>query len=109
MSFSNPDALFLLLVLPVFVAVGWPRLAYRRLRDVASLIVRLALVTLVILGLAGIQVEREADRLAVVFLVDASDSISPAMQSAALEYVRTATEAMGDRDQAGRMRSSTFP
>jgi uncharacterized membrane protein len=54
----------------------------------------------VILGLSGIQVQREADRLAVVFLVDASDSISPAMQSTALDYVRAAAETMGDRDQA---------
>jgi Ca-activated chloride channel family protein len=100
MSFSNPDALFLLLLLPVFIVVGWPRLAYRRRRDVASLSLRLILVTLVILGLSGIQVEHEADRLAIVFLVDASDSISPAMQSTALEYVRAAAETMGDRDQA---------
>jgi uncharacterized membrane protein len=100
MSFSNPDALLFLFLLPVFIVVGWPRLAYRRRRDVASLIVRLVLVTLLILGLSGIQVQREANKLAVVFLVDASDSISPAMQSTALDYVRTAAETMGDGDQA---------
>jgi len=41
MSFTNPNALFLFLLLPVFVAVGWPRLAYRRRRDAAGLIIRL--------------------------------------------------------------------
>lgn len=100
MSFTNPNALFLLLLLPVFVVVGWPRFAYRRHRDAVSLVVRLVLVTLLILGLAGIQVQRFADKLAVVFLIDVSDSVSPAMQSAAIDYVRTAADTMGEQDQA---------
>jgi uncharacterized membrane protein len=100
MSFTNPNALLLLLLLPVFVFIGWPRLTYRRRRDIASLIVRLLLVTLLIVGLAGVQVQRTADKLAVVFLIDVSDSVSPAMQSAALEYVRIAADTMGDKDQA---------
>ncbi len=100
MSFTNPNALFLLLLLPVLIVVGWPRLAHRRRRDTVSLIVRLLLVTLVIIGLAGIQVQRAADKLAVVFLIDASDSIPPAMQSAAVDYVRDAADVMGDKDQA---------
>ncbi len=100
MSFTNPNALFLLLLLPVLVVIGWPRLTYRRRRDAASLIIRLLLSTLIILGLAGIQVHRKADKLAVVFLVDASDSIPPTVQSAAVDYVRNAAEAMGEKDQA---------
>ena len=100
MSFTNPNALLLLLVLPLLVAVGWPRLAYRRQRDTVSLLLRLLLVVVIVLGLAGIQIERAADKLAVVFLIDESDSISPAMQSAAVEYVRTAADAMHDKDQA---------
>ena len=100
MSFTNPNALFLLLLLPVLAAIGWPRLSYRRRRDAASLIVRLILVTLIILGLAGIQVHRKADKLAVVFLIDASDSIPPNMQSAAVDYVRNAADAMEEKDQA---------
>ncbi|MBN1681912.1 MAG: VWA domain-containing protein [Anaerolineae bacterium] len=100
MSFTNPNALWLLLLLPVFIAVGWPRLAYRRRRDIASLLIRLLLVSIVILGLAGIQIQRTADKLAVVFLIDVSDSIAPAVQSAALDYVRTSVDAMEERDQA---------
>lgn len=100
MSFTNPSALLLLLLLPVFAAVGWPHLSYRRRRDRASLIIRLMLVTLIVLGLAGIQVQRSADKLAVVFLLDGSDSVSPELQSAAVEYVREAAEAMKDIDQA---------
>lgn len=100
MSFTNPNALFLLLLLPVFVAVGWPRLAYRRRRDATSLVIRLVLVVLVILGLSGIQIQRTADKLAVVFLLDGSDSIPPTLQSAAVEYVRQATDLMEESDQA---------
>ena len=100
MSFTNPGAFLLLLLLPVFVVVGWPRLAYRRRRDAISLAIRLALVTLLIIGLAGIQVQRTADKLAVVFLIDVSDSVPPARQSAALEYVRIAADAMREGDQA---------
>jgi uncharacterized membrane protein len=100
MSFTNPNALFLLLLLPVFVAVGWPRLAYRRRRDTLSLLIRLVLVTLIIIGLAGAQVERVANKLAVVFLLDASDSVPASVQSAAADYVRAAAETMSDKDQA---------
>ncbi|MCD4685561.1 MAG: VWA domain-containing protein, partial [Anaerolineae bacterium] len=100
MSFTNPNALLLLLLLLVFAAVGWPRLSYRRRRDGASLIIRLLLVTLIVLGLAGIQIQRSANKLAVVFLLDGSDSVPPDMQSAAVDYVRDAAEAMGEADQA---------
>ncbi|MBN2303989.1 MAG: VWA domain-containing protein [Anaerolineae bacterium] len=100
MSFTNPDAFWLLLLLPVLVFVGWPRLVYRRRRDAASLIIRLILVMLLIIGLAGPQIQRVADKLAVVFLIDASDSISPSLQSAAVDYVRVAADAMEEQDQA---------
>lgn len=100
MSFTNPNALWLLLLMPIFVVVGWPRLTYRRVRDTISLIIRLLIVVLLVLGLAGVQIERAANRLAVVFLIDVSDSVSPEMQSAALDYVRRASDAMGRNDQA---------
>jgi len=101
MSFSNPVALLLLPVLLVALAfIGWPRLAYRRRRDSVSLVIRSVLVTLLVLGLAGIQMTLAADKLAVVFLIDASDSVSPALQSQAVEYVRTAADAMGPQDYA---------
>ncbi len=100
MSFTNPLALLLLLVLPALATVGWPRLAYRRRRDAASLLLRLLIATLLVLALAGAQVHRAADKLAVVFLIDVSDSVPPVQQSAAVEYVRQAAAAMGAKDQA---------
>ncbi|MCC6801112.1 MAG: VWA domain-containing protein [Anaerolineae bacterium] len=100
MSFTRPDALWLFLLLPVFVAVGWPRLAYRRLRDTLGLAVRLVIVALLVLALAGLQMQRTANRLAVVFLIDVSDSVTPDLQTQALDYVRSASEAMGRNDEA---------
>lgn len=101
MSFTNPIALALLVLLPVFGVIGRPRSVRRRGRAIFSLGLRLLLVTLIVLALAGLQIPRDADRLAVVFLVDVSDSMSPRMQETALEYVRTALkEADVDKDQA---------
>ncbi len=100
MTFTNPNALWLLLLLPVFLFIGWPRLAYRRRRDTASLVLRLILVTLLIIALAGPQVQRIADKLAVVFLIDISDSVSPEMQSAAVQFVQASADTMTEQDQA---------
>ena len=100
-SFTDPNWLLLLLLAPVFIIVGWPRSAYRRLRGFASLLIRLILVALIVFALAGFQVPQDANRLGVVFLVDVSDSMSPRAQEEALEYVRTSLEEMeSDVDQA---------
>ena len=100
-SFTNTTWLLLLLLLPVFIIAGWPRSIYRRTRGILSLLIRLLLVTLIVLALAGFQVPQDANRLGVVFLVDVSDSMSPRTQEAALEYVRTSIKEMEtDVDQA---------
>lgn len=100
MSLTNPVALWLLVLLPAVAVLGWPRLPHRRLRDAISLIIRLVMVLLLVLALSGLQRHRIADKLAVVFLIDVSDSVPPAQQSAAVDYVRRAAEAMGEQDQA---------
>lgn len=100
MSFTNPSAFFLLLLLPIFMRLGWPRLAYRRRRDRVALVIRLLLVCLLILSLAGLEIRRPADNLAVVFLVDVSDSMDDASQRQALEFVRASIDAMAERDRA---------
>src|SRR5690606_14106553 len=101
MNFTTPLALLLLLSLPYFVWLGRPRSRARRhLRQWASLILRLLIVALIVLSLAGAQIVRAADELAVVFLVDASDSIRDEQLGAAEAYVRQAVEGMGPDDQA---------
>ncbi len=101
MAFSTPLALVLLICIPFVFYMGWPRQRYRRSRDIMSLILRTAIMLLLVFALAGMQLVRAADRLAVVFLVDVSDSVGQAAQETALDYVRQALPAMGPDDQAG--------
>lgn len=101
MRFTTPLALLLLLSLPYFVWLGRPRPgARRRDKHWASLGVRILILLLLTLSLAGAQVVRAADELAVIFLVDASDSISQQQREAAEQYVREAIATMGPDDRA---------
>ncbi|MCA9924685.1 MAG: VWA domain-containing protein, partial [Anaerolineales bacterium] len=101
MNFTTPLALLLLLLLPYFVWLGRPRkTAVRRWREWTSLVLRLLILSLLVLSLAGTQIVRAADELAVVFLVDASDSISPEQAAQAEAFVQTAVAGMTPTDQA---------
>lgn len=101
MNFTAPFALLLLLFLPYFVWLGRPNRAktVRVWREWVSLGLRLLIMGLLTLSLAGTEVVRAADELAVVFLVDASDSINPQQAQQAEEFVRAAIETMGPNDQ----------
>jgi hypothetical protein len=105
-NFTTPLALLLLLTLPYFFWLGRPRRApngrysTRNWREWVSLGLRIFIMLLLVLSLAGSQLVRAADELAVVFLVDASDSISPAQAETAETYIRTALETMTPNDQA---------
>ena len=101
-SFTNPSALWLLLLLlPVFIWIGFPRMPYRRRRDTSALVIRLLIVTLIVMSLAGIEVRQKADKLAVVFLIDHSDSMDANARSQALDYVQSALDEMKpETDQA---------
>ncbi|MBO9309565.1 MAG: VWA domain-containing protein, partial [Chloroflexi bacterium] len=101
MQFATPAALLLALLIPFFIWHGLPRLPHRRRRDTASLILRLIIVTLIILSLAGLQAVQTSDKLAVVFLVDASDSIDAAARAQAEQYIREAMARMTPNDRAG--------
>ena len=100
MDFTTPLALVLLLLIPYFLWLGRPSSQRGRRREWLSLGLRLTILLLLVLGLAGIRIVRAADELAVVFLVDASDSISKEEFDKAEEYVRLAIESMGPSDQA---------
>ena len=99
MTFSTPLALLLLLSLPYVVWLALPR-QRRQTRQWASLLLRLLIISLLVLSLAGIQIVRAADELSVVFLLDASDSIGNEQREAAEAYVREAMGGMGPDDQA---------
>lgn len=101
MTFSFAPALVLFILLPWVAYIGLPRYRYRRLRDSISLALRLLMLSLLILALSGAQIVRAADKLAVVFLVDTSDSIDAQTQAAQIDYVREAIANMGINDRAG--------
>ncbi len=101
MTFSNPVALVLLALIPYFVWLGRPRLAYRRRRDLASIAARLVIVLCLILALSGAQVVQAADKLSVVFLLDASDSVDQTARDQAQSYIRDAMSQMRPEDRAG--------
>lgn len=101
MSVTNPLALILLLLIPYFVWLGQPRTPIRRWREVTSLGLRLTIFLLLTLSLAGTQLVRAADELAVIFLIDASDSMSADQSAQAEAFVREAMAQMTPNDQAG--------
>ena len=91
MQLATPSAgLLLFILLPLVWYIGWPRHAFRRRRDSISLVLRTAIVVLLVLALAGLQNVQSVDRLAVVFLVDVSDSMGTTTQDLQLEYIRSA-------------------
>jgi uncharacterized membrane protein len=100
MAFAQPLFLLLLVILPYFIYLGRPKGRYGRGRAWVALILRCLIVALVILSLAGTQLVRGGDELAVVFLVDVSDSVSEAEQERALAFVEGALAALGPDDRA---------
>ena len=116
-SFSQPAWLILLALLPLSALIALPRLFSGRrsavdraglsarrldLQALAALGVRWALFAALIFALAGMQAVQPTNRLAVVFLIDASDSVGPNGVEQAAQFVREALGAMrGDgQDQA---------
>ncbi len=100
MTFTAPLALLLLVLIPITILIGRPRLKFRRGRDLTSLALRVIILTLLILSLAGVQTVRAADRLAVVFVVDVSDSMGSDVRAEELAYIRDALGTMRPEDQA---------
>ncbi len=100
MTLTTPIALLGLLTLPVFLWLGWPRGAWGRGRRIAALVLRGLIVVALVLGLAGLEVVRGGDTLAVVFLIDASDSMPDATVEAARTYAEDAIRGMRPTDQA---------
>jgi Ca-activated chloride channel family protein len=100
------EAPLALLLLPPLVAlvVLLHRASRRRLglgRRRAALAVRLLLLSFLVFALAGFQLVLPVDRLAVVYVVDLSDSVGTAGREEALAYLRESLAAKEDEDIAG--------
>ncbi|HEU5394643.1 MAG TPA: vWA domain-containing protein, partial [Candidatus Methylomirabilis sp.] len=68
---------------------------------VAAAAIRATVFLLVLLGLGGVGVHHTTDQLNVLFLVDASDSVSLENRAKAWQYVQEAVKAAGKRDRYG--------
>ncbi|HTP10802.1 MAG TPA: VWA domain-containing protein [Anaerolineae bacterium] len=100
MHFTTPIFLLLLILLPILIAIGRPARGSTRRRETIALGLRMIIVLCVILALAGLELARPSDQLAVVFLIDGSDSMSQAAKSLAFDYAQQAIHGMGADDQA---------
>lgn len=101
LSFITPLALALLALIPALWALTL--LTPRRLapwRFWSSLALRSVILLSLTLALAGTQVVLPVRELTTVFLVDVSDSMTPAQRERALQYVNDALAAMPPGDQA---------
>ncbi len=98
---TQPQFLLLLALAPAFVLI-W-RLSLRGLtrgRDVLVLAVRLAVLALLVAGLAQPLALNSPDSSAVAFLVDVSDSLTPEQRRQAMDWLGQALAQKGPRDQA---------
>jgi Mg-chelatase subunit ChlD/uncharacterized membrane protein len=101
-TFNNPNALYLLLTLPLFFLVARLGITYlaRPVRN-AAIILRLLLVTALVLALAQPVLHRASDLLSVVFVVDRSASVQVNGVSAADQWLADAIRQAGPNDQIG--------
>ena len=100
-SFIYPDALWLLLLLPLAAGLALLRGRRRptRARFWSGLVLRGLLLALIVLALAGAQIRRRVNTLTAVFVLDVSDSVSAEEQARGEVLVRRSVQAMpvGDR------------
>ncbi|MBL9122637.1 MAG: VWA domain-containing protein [Planctomycetaceae bacterium] len=99
-DFDSPGWLVLLGVIPVLWLMGRQSLtALGKWRRMLALLGRAALVTGLVLALADVQIVRKTDRLAVIYLLDRSLSVSPTEGARAIEFINQSRAAYRD---AGR-------
>lgn len=100
--FDSPGYLWLLLLIPVMVALSWKSLKSldTGLRT-AAVITRCAVIIIVVLCLAGIEYLRLNKDLTVLFLIDRSNSIPKDMYPEQEAYVRESARKAPPNDQVG--------
>lgn len=101
--FETPGYLALLALIPLLILLSFRSLAgLGPVRRVLAILMRCAVVTLMVLALAGAQRVRTNDFLSVIFLLDRSSSIPQAEQQQAFEFIEQATaELRPAKDRVG--------
>lgn len=87
-AFDQPWWLLLLLLLPLLWLFSFHSLSgLGRYRRIFALLFRSTVFTLLVLALAGIQIQKISDRVTVIYLLDQSESIPKLTREAMLDYV----------------------
>ena len=103
MRFTSPLYLLLLVLLPLTVYLGWQGEKFRdpaRRRELISLILRLVIILCLVFAIAGLEIVQSGNDLAVVFLVDVSDSMPQQAVDSEVNYVREALKSISADDKA---------
>ncbi len=99
--FQSPGYLWLLLLLPYFLWLGWPDRGKQHFGEYAALFFRGVLIVCLILGLAEFTIRIPNDHLSVLYLLDVSDSIQKTQQQAAVNLIQQSIKAKPADDLAG--------
>lgn len=100
--FSEPWVLALLLVVPWSIYVGSKIRSLGRGRKYTAMALRTVVLLGVVGGLAGTEIVKKSDRLAVFFLLDQSSSIPEELRLSSTQWVRNyCDEYLTSRDEAG--------
>lgn len=110
-QFTHPDWLWL-----APAGLGW--VIYWGLRSDVSIgpfrrgsvfVLRLLIVSMVILALAGLQRKKKLEGMNVLFLLDQSQSIPAEQQKEAINYINQVSAAMDETDKAGLIVFGSYP
>jgi len=99
--FQSPGYLWLLLLLPLFLWLGWPGQQKSQLSKWAAIILRSILIIFLVLGLAELTLQIPNDHLSVLYLLDVSDSVPKVQQHLALNFIQQSLKSKPPDDLAG--------
>ncbi len=103
MRFTSPLFLPLLILISLSIYIAGLGKNFRdasRRRDVFSLVLRSLIILCLVLALAGLEIVQSGERLAVVFLMDVSDSMPQGAVQSEINFIRKALQSIGADDQA---------
>lgn len=100
--FAFPWTLIFLILVPLACVLGSRIRSLSAGRKWAAIILRAIILTCLVAALAGIEIVKKNDKLAVFFILDHSNSIPPATRSAAERWIRdTCRRYMTSKDESG--------
>ncbi len=101
-EFTNPWALVLLALIPLAVYFARHSLAnLSRRRGLASLAVRVVILLLAVLALAGLRIRTSSRDVALLFVVDVSASVAQDSRAATVDAINNEINRAGPRDYVG--------